>query len=76
MDITFTKTWHEVMLNKEILLQWKSKQTKSKKKIDPYYCAIKAMVDIPPRLKTVGHVPREISRHIFFFFKRREWKSR
>ena len=30
------------------------------KNIDPYCCAVKAMVDIPPRLKTVGHVPREI----------------
>ena len=30
---------------------------------------IKATVDIPPQLKTVGHVPREISRHIFFFLK-------
>ena len=42
---------------------------KELKKIDPYCCAIKAMVDIPPRLKTGGHVPREISRHIFFFLK-------
>ena len=31
-DIKFTKTWYEVMLNKEILLQWESKQTKSRKK--------------------------------------------
>ena len=37
---------------------------KESKKIDPYCCAI--MVDILPRLKTAGHVPREISRHIFF----------
>ena len=56
------------MLNKDILLKWKSKQTESKK-IDPYCCAIKAMVDIRTRLKTGGHVPREISRHIFFFLK-------
>ena len=42
---------------------------KDLKKIDPYCCATKAMVDIPPRLKTVGHVPREISMHIFFFLK-------
>ena len=27
------------------------------------------MVDIPPQLKTVGHLPREISRHIFSFLK-------
>ena len=26
MDIVFTKTWHGVMLNKEILLQWESQQ--------------------------------------------------
>ena len=32
------------------------------------------MVDIPPRLKTVGHVPREISRHIFFFLKEENGK--
>ena len=27
------------------------------------------MLDIPPRLKIVGHVPRKISGHIFFFLK-------
>ena len=42
---------------------------KESKKIDPYCCAIKAMFDIPPRLKTVGHVQKENSRHIFFFLK-------
>ena len=33
---------------------------KESKKIDPYCSAIKAMVRIPPRLKTLGHVLREI----------------
>ena len=47
---------------------------KESKIIDTYCCAIKAMVDIPPRLKTVGHVPREISRHIFFFLKEENGK--
>ena len=47
---------------------------KESKKIDPYCCAIKAMVDIPLRLKTVGHVPKEISRHIFFFSKEENGK--
>ena len=32
------------------------------------------MVDIPPRLKTVGLVPRKISRHIFFFLKEENGK--
>ena len=45
------------------------------KKMDPFCCAIKAMVDIPPRLKTVGHVLREISWHIFFFQNLRTEKS-
>ena len=75
VNIMFTKTWHGVMLHKEILLQWKSKQTKKEsKKIDPYCCAIKAMISILPRLKTVGHVPREISRHIFSFLKEENGK--
>ena len=39
-----------------------------------FCCAIIAMVDKPPRLKTVGHVPREISRHIFFFLKEENGK--
>ena len=42
---------------------------KESKKIDPQCCAVKAMVDIPPRLKPVGNVPRKISGHIFFFLK-------
>ena len=47
---------------------------KESKKIYPYCCAIKTMVDIPPRLKIVGHVPREISRHIFFILKEENGK--
>ena len=47
---------------------------KVSKKIDSYCCSVKAMVGIPPRLKTVGHVPREISRHIFFFVKEENGK--
>ena len=47
---------------------------KESKKIDPYGCAIKAMVYIPPQLKTAGHVRREISRHIFFFLKEENGK--
>ena len=37
-------------------------------------CPIKTMVDITPRLKTVGHVPRDFSRHIFFFLKEKNGK--
>ena len=44
------------------------------KKVDPYSCAIKAMVYISQQLKTVEHVPREISRHAFFFLKEENGK--
>ena len=47
---------------------------KEKKKINPYRCAVKAMLDIPLRLKTVEHVIREISRHIFLFLKEENGK--
>ena len=46
---------------------------KESKKLDPYCCAMKAMVDIP-RLKTIGHMPRVISRHMFFFLKEENGK--
>ena len=39
------------------------------KEIDPYCCSIKAMVGLPQQLKTVGHISREISRHVYFFLK-------
>ena len=49
---------------------------KESKKIDQFCCAIKATVDILPQLKTIEHVSREISWHIFFLFKRRVRKCR
>lgn len=42
---------------------------KKSRDIDPYACAIKCMVGSPEMLKTVGHIPREISRHTYFFLK-------
>ena len=41
-------------------------------KIGPSCCVIKAMLGKPAQLKTVGHIPRKISRHAYFF-KGREW---
>ena len=43
-------------------------QMKSKR-IDPYCCAIRTMNGSPAKLVTVGHIPREISRHVYFFIK-------
>ena len=39
------------------------------KKVDPYSCAINAFVGQFPQLKTVGHIPRDIHGHVFFFLK-------
>ena len=35
--------------------------------IDPYACVVKAKEKYFDGWKTVGHVPREISRYIYFF---------
>ena len=40
---------------------------KSSKKIDPY--PIRAKEEYFKGWKTVGHIPREISRHVYFFIK-------
>ena len=42
---------------------------KSSKKIDPYACAVRAKEEYFKGWKTVGHIPREISRHVYFFIK-------
>ena len=38
--------------------------------IDPYSCAVKAKEKYFDGWKTVGHVPRKISRYIYFFIKK------
>ena len=35
--------------------------------VDPYWCAINTIVS--GKLETVGHIPREISRHTYFYIK-------
>ena len=42
---------------------------KSSKKIYPYACAVRAKEEYFKGWKTVGHIPREISRHVYFFIK-------
>ena len=37
--------------------------------VDPYACAIKAKHKYFIGWKNVGHIPREISRHVYFFIK-------
>ena len=38
-------------------------------KIDPYCSVVKPRVRNPGKLATLGHIPREISRHAYFFLK-------
>ena len=42
--------------------------------VDPYACAIKIKNRFFDSLITVGHIPREISRHLHFFIKTEDGK--
>ena len=39
------------------------------KNVDPYACAIRAKSQFFNSSKTVGHIPREIYRHVYYFIK-------
>lgn len=58
-------TWVEAKVGDKVRVEIETDE--ESKKIDPYCCAIKASVD--QQVKTVGHIPREISRHVYFFLK-------
>ena len=78
VDIRFTKTWHGVhivMLNKEILLQWKSKQKKSRKNRSILLCYWSYGWHTTTTENSRACAKRNLKAHIFLF-KRRERKSR
>ena len=58
-------TWENGIIGQEISVQLETNE--NCKKIDPYCCAIKIMVS--GKLETVGHKPREVSRHTYFYIK-------
>ena len=58
-------TWENVNVGQEISVQLETNE--DSKKIDPYCCVIKNMVS--GKLETVGHIPREVSRHTYFYIK-------
>ena len=58
-------TWENVKIGQEISLQLETNE--DSKKIDPYCWAIKNMVS--GKLDPVGHIPREVSRHTYFYIK-------
>ena len=60
-------TWTDAKQGDSVSVEIETNQ--ESKKVDPYRCVIKALVGQPPQRKTVGHIPREISKHVFFFLK-------
>ena len=52
-------TWENVNIGQEISVQLETNE--DSKKIDLYRCAVKTMIS--GKLKTVGHIPREVSKH-------------
>ena len=56
-------TWDQAKVGDKVLVEIKS--DKKSKEIDPYCCSIRTSVN--QQVKTVEHIPREISRHIYFF---------
>ena len=59
--------------------KWKEKlqsrwKQKSSLEVDPYACVIKIKNRFFDSVITVGHIPREISRHVHFFIKTEDGK--
>ena len=60
-------TWQNAKSGDKVKVEIET--NKSSKSIDPYACAIKIKHKFFDTWLTVGHIPREISRHCYFFLK-------
>ena len=58
-------TWQNAFVGERVWVQIENNLTS--KQIDPYCCAVK--ISSGGSLVTVGHVPREISRFVYFFIR-------
>ena len=67
-------TWSDAKVNKRVNTEIETNQ--SSIAIDPYSCAVKVKEKYFDGWKTVGQVPREISRYIYFFIKKKMENSR
>ena len=65
-------TWSNAKVNEKVKTEIETNQ--SLIVTDPYPCAVKAKNKYFDRWKTAGHVPREISRYIYFFIKKENGK--
>ena len=61
-------TWMDAKVGDEIKVEVET--NKDSIKIDPYACAIRVKSKYFDVMHTVGHIPREISRHVYFFIKK------
>ena len=59
-------SWSNAKINEEVKVELETNTTLS---TDPYACAIKTKNPYFNDWKTVGHIPREISRYVYFFIK-------
>ena len=59
-------SWSNAKINEEVKVELETNTTLS---TDPYACAIKTKNSYFNDWKTVGHIPREISRCVYFFIK-------
>ena len=60
-------SWTNAKVGEKVTVEMETK--KSSLEVDPYACAIKIKNRFFDSLITVGHIPREISRHVHFFIK-------
>ena len=61
-------TWSNAKVNEKVKIEIETNQ--SSIAIDPYACAVIGKPKCFDRWKSVAHVPREISRYIYFFTKK------
>ena len=60
-------SWTNAKVGEKVTVEIETK--KFSLEVDPYACAIKIKNRFFDSLITVGHIPREISRHLHFFIK-------
>ena len=68
----YNETWSKAKLNGKVKVEFET-DTKSIL-TDTYACAIKARHSCFVGWKTVGHIPREISRYVYFLLKKKTKK--
>ena len=73
VDTMYIKSWSNAKVNQKVKIEIETNQ--SLIAIDPYACAVKAKKKYFDGWKTFGHVPREISRYIYFLIKKENQKS-